>query len=126
MHIIADNDAAGYVVREDAKFPSTDTTCSFGPGDNIQAVIAKINESGAGVKAKLDPVKNSLVLQTTSPHQLWIEDIGEGTVMQDLGILSGRSDLPPAQFRPGCNGFRRFDVRPGNVYSGPSLRRRQL
>jgi flagellar hook-associated protein 3 FlgL len=98
MHVIADADAAGYMVQEDAAVSIDGYTVQFRAGDNIQAIISKINESGAGVKAKLDPVKNSLVLQTTSPHQLWIEDIGEGTVMRDLGILSGSSDLPPHNF----------------------------
>ncbi len=98
MHIIADNDATDYVVQEDSEVSIDGYNVQLRAGDNIQAVIAKINDSGAAVKAKLDPVKNSLVLQSTSPHQLWIEDIGEGTVMQDLGILSARSDLPPHNF----------------------------
>jgi flagellar hook-associated protein 3 FlgL len=58
-------------------------------------VMAKINEAGAPVKARLDPVANSIVLETTLPHQLWLEDIGGGTVLQDLGILAPASAHPP-------------------------------
>ena len=64
-------------------------------GDNVYAIINKINDSGASVRARLDPVRTSLVFETTTPHQLWLEDLGEGTVLQDLGILSeGRGAAP--------------------------------
>jgi len=63
-------------------------------GDNVHAVIAKINDSHAAVKASLDPVRNSLVIETTVPHQLMIEDVGAGTVLRDLGIVSGNGRPP--------------------------------
>ncbi|MDY7028639.1 MAG: flagellin, partial [Spirochaetota bacterium] len=49
---------------------------------------AKINDSNAQVKAGLDPVRNSITLSTTSPHQLWLEDAPESTVLQDLGVVT--------------------------------------
>jgi flagellar hook-associated protein 3 FlgL len=62
----------------------------------VNAVIAKINDSNAPVRARLDPVANSIVLESTRPHQIQAEDIGDATVLQDLGILargSGRGPL---------------------------------
>ncbi|MBN2351862.1 MAG: flagellar hook-associated protein 3 [Spirochaetales bacterium] len=58
-------------------------------GDNIYAVISKINDAPVAVKASLDPVKDSLVLQTTTPHEMWLEDSGGSTVLQDLGLIRG-------------------------------------
>ena len=51
--------------------------------------------SAAAVRTRLDPVRNSLVVETTSPHQIWPEDMHGGTVLQDLGIVSGANKVPP-------------------------------
>jgi flagellar hook-associated protein 3 FlgL len=59
------------------------------PGDTVQAIIAKINDSGAAVKASLDPARNSLVLEATDAHRVRIEDGAGGKVLADLGVLSG-------------------------------------
>jgi flagellar hook-associated protein 3 FlgL len=64
-------------------------------GDNVYQVMAKINDAGAGAKASLDPVSGSLMLETTSPRQLWLTD-ESGSVFQDLGILRD-ADSPPPQ-----------------------------
>lgn len=64
-------------------------------GDNIHNIISKINNSGAEVKAELDPVQNSLALTTTVPHQIWMEENPDSRVLQDLGILSTSGEAPP-------------------------------
>jgi hypothetical protein len=48
------------------------------------------------VKASLDPVRNSLVIETTVTHQLMIEDVGDGTRLKRPGIVSGNG-RPPAE-----------------------------
>ncbi|MBU0936962.1 MAG: flagellar hook-associated protein 3 [Spirochaetes bacterium] len=58
-------------------------------GDTVQAIIARINDSGAAVKATLDPVRQALVLEGTQAHRLRLEDGQGGQVLADLGILSG-------------------------------------
>ena len=63
-------------------------------GDNIYAVIAKINDSGAAVKASLDPVSRGLNLETTDAHQIWLQD-REGATCQELGFIKDKSQLPP-------------------------------
>ncbi|MBQ2313660.1 MAG: flagellar hook-associated protein 3 [Treponema sp.] len=63
-------------------------------GDNIYAVIAKINDSGAAVKASLDPVSRGLNLETTDAHQIWLQD-REGATFQELGFIKDKSQLPP-------------------------------
>ncbi len=63
-------------------------------GDNIDVIIDKINNAGLEVKASKGGV-NNLILSTTTPHQIWIEDKGSGTVMQDLGIVNRSYPNPP-------------------------------
>lgn len=63
-------------------------------GDNIHAVIAKINDSGVAVKAALDPITNGLNLETTDAHQIWLED-KTGATLEELGYIKDKSQLPP-------------------------------
>lgn len=98
MSIISDVPADTYQVPEDTVIKINGEPIRLRTGDNIHAVIAKINDSGTGVKAGLDPVRNSLTLRTTTPHQVWVEDSGGGSVMRDLGILKGNNELPPNNF----------------------------
>ena len=63
-------------------------------GDNIHAVIAKINDSGVAVKAALDPITNGLNLETTDAHQIWLED-KNGSTLEELGYIKDKSQLPP-------------------------------
>lgn len=93
--LIASRDAANYQVPVDSAIMIDGTEIQLRAGDTAHAIIAKINSADVPVKAKLDPVQNSLVLQTTTPHQLWMEDVGESTVLKDLGVLSENSYLPP-------------------------------
>lgn len=63
-------------------------------GDNLYALISKINNSEAAVKASVDPIRNSLNLASTDARQLWIQDI-DGNVLNELGIVKDSSQLPP-------------------------------
>ena len=62
-------------------------------GDNIYALISKINNSDAAVKASLDPVRNSLNLATTDARQLWLQD-KTGTTLFDLGVIKDSTQQP--------------------------------
>ncbi|MAG13866.1 MAG: flagellar hook-associated protein 3 [Spirochaetales bacterium] len=86
--IMSDVDATSYVVQRDSSILIDNSQVDLKAGDNIYAVIAKINDSSAAVRAALDPVKNSLVISSTYPHQIWIEDGAPGSVLRDLGITT--------------------------------------
>ena len=88
-------DAREYRVQADSTIRIDGAEIRLSTGDTVSAIIAKINEANAPVKARLDPVASSLVIETTLPHQLWAEDIGGGTVLQDLGILAPGGSHPP-------------------------------
>ncbi len=100
--------AQDYTITEDTHIEIDGERIGLNAGDNIHTIIAKINDSDTQVKAGLDPVRNSLSLTTTTPHQLWLRDAPGSTVLRDLGIISeiGR---PP------------FNIAPDAVSSGGSL-----
>ena len=66
-------------------------------GDNLDMIIDKINNTGLSVRA-LKGGRNNLILETTSPHQIWLRDNGSGTVLQDLGLINPDSTEPPNNF----------------------------
>ncbi len=105
QQIFSQTDAGAYQVQEDSVIRIDGTAVDLNAGDNIHAVISKINSSDAAVKARLDPVMNSLVLETTMPHQLWVEDGGSGKVLEDLGIIKGNGSEPPHNIDPTARRF---------------------
>ena len=87
--------AAPYRVQGNATIRIDGAEIHLAPGDTVSAVAAKINDANAPVRARVDSVTSSLVLETTLPHQIWAEDLGGGTVLQDLGILAPNGNRPP-------------------------------
>ncbi len=69
-------------------------------GDNLKTIVDKINKANIPVKAEIDNTSGHdfLVLQTTRPHQLWLEDDKGSTVLQDLGIIAQGGSYPPANY----------------------------
>ncbi|HEB10699.1 MAG TPA: flagellar hook-associated protein 3 [Spirochaetales bacterium] len=101
QQIYSSTEALEYRVQQDSKIRLDGVDISLKEGDNVFAVISKINDSTAPLRARIDPVNNSLVLETTFAHQIWAEDIGGGSVLKDLGIISPggeRSNVPPLNF----------------------------
>lgn len=93
--VMSSRNSSSFFVEEDSSALIDGVQVDFKKGDNIYAVIAKINDSGAPVKASLDPVKNSLTISTTQPHQIWMEDLQGGTVLTETGILRDNTGKPP-------------------------------
>ena len=103
-------DAAEYRVQADASIRIDGVPIELKEGDNVFAVIERINSSTAPVKARLDPVKNSLALEGTYPHQIWIQDGGEGTVLRDLGLIARSNPPLNAADSAGVYGGSVFDM----------------
>ncbi len=105
QQVFSTTDATGYQVQQDSTIRVDGVDIRLTQGDNIYAVISKINDSEAAVQARLDPVQSSLVLETTSPHQMWLQD-GEGsTVLQDLGVLADGDNPPPQNIAASADAF---------------------
>lgn len=92
--VLASRDASSFVLTEDAQISVDNAVINLKAGDNIHSIISRINDSKASVKAHVDPVNNSLVLETTTPHQIWLRD-EKGSVFQQLGVLKDAESAPP-------------------------------
>lgn len=103
--IFAEVDAGNYQVSEDASIFIDGEQISLSQGDTAQTIIAKINDSPAPVRARLDPVQNGIVLETTTPHQIWLRDGEDSTVLQDLGLIVSSDSPPPQNVAPGARQF---------------------
>jgi flagellar hook-associated protein 3 FlgL len=97
MQIFSTVDAAGYRVDRGGSFYIDGVEITVSPGDTLNAVVAKINESPAPVKAYVDPETRGLALEGTSAHLIRAEDRQDGPggpsrVLQDLGIIRGNAE----------------------------------
>ncbi len=87
-------DATQWQAQEDGIISVDGKEISISRGDNVYALISKINNSDAAVKASLDPLTRGIHLQTTDARQLWLSDV-RGTALTDLGVISGAEQRPP-------------------------------
>lgn len=100
--------ALGYRVLEDSAILIDGQTVELSAGDNIHSIINKINQAHLRVRAYFDEPGGSLILEATEPHQIWLEDVGEGTILNDLGFID-QQQLPP------------YNLASGVIQSGGSL-----
>jgi flagellar hook-associated protein 3 FlgL len=90
MSIFSSVDATNYRVQEATSFFIDGVEISADVGDTLPALIAKINDSSAPVKASIDPETRGLVLEGTSAHLIRAEDrVGGPAILRDLGIING-------------------------------------
>ena len=94
QQLFSGRDASAFRVPEDSTILIDGKEISLNAGDNVYALVAKINDSGAAVKASVDPISFGLNLQTTDSRQLWMQDIS-GNVLNDLGLIKDATQLPP-------------------------------
>jgi flagellar hook-associated protein 3 FlgL len=112
MQVFSNYDASDYRVTEDGSFFVDGEEITVTPGDTVQAIAAKINDSGAAVKASIDPVLNSLTLEGTNPHFIRIEDGEDAHVLQDLGLILANADAGAPNWNPTArvSGGSAFDM----------------
>ncbi|MEM7181323.1 MAG: flagellar hook-associated protein 3 [Spirochaetota bacterium] len=111
MSITSGINNSNYQATSDSKFKIDGVEIHVSAGDTVDDIIDKINNSPAEVKAsKLGDDNISLI--TTTPHQLWLEDVGEGTVLKDLGILDADNTNAPNEYSSTATvtGLSMFDV----------------
>jgi flagellar hook-associated protein 3 FlgL len=98
---VSSYDARDWRAAGDATIVVDGKSVGIKAGDNVYAVAAKINDSGAAVKATIDPRSFSLSLETTTAHQMRLEDgaaaapgaVGGG-VLKELGLLAPTGSAP--------------------------------
>ena len=100
QRIQAQTDVSDMQVDQDGAFSIDGVRIDVREGDNAFSVIQKINESGAPVRARIDPVFSSVVIEGTSPHQIWLQDEPGSTVLADLGLIGAPDGRPPHNLAP--------------------------
>ncbi len=99
-------DSQNFTVPSDTTIQIDGKSIALKAGDSVQAVIAKINDAPVAVKASLDPVTNGLVLETTQPHQLFLQDGPGGNTLQALGVITNSmGQKPPLNYNPDAKVF---------------------
>ncbi|MDR3124027.1 MAG: flagellar hook-associated protein 3 [Treponema sp.] len=112
MQIFSTFDASNFRVVEPGAFYVDGEEISVGPGDSLPAIVAKINESAAAVKAYVDPVTKGIALEGTNPHLIRLEDRRDSSVLQDLGLIIHSVDPGSPNWHPSArvSGGSAFDM----------------
>jgi len=113
MTIFSTVDATDYRVQENGSFFIDGVEINVAIGDTLPAIVAKINDSAAPVKAFIDIDSRGLVLEGTTAHLIRAEDkVGGPTVLRDLGIIRGNMDNNAPNWAPSArvSGGSMFDM----------------
>ncbi len=104
-------DNSGYIATTDQVFKVDGVEIRVAAGDTINDVIDKINSANLEVKASKIGQDN-ISLHTTSPHEIWLEDVEGGTVLRDIGLVNPEKGDPPNNFAETArvSGLSVFDV----------------
>lgn len=89
--------AAEYTTKTNQKFSIDGIEINVAAGDTIDIIIEKINNAGLSVRASKGG-RNNMILETTTAHQMWLEDVGSGTVLKDLELVNPAKSQPPNNF----------------------------
>ncbi|MFP3041787.1 flagellar hook-associated protein 3 [Treponema primitia] len=112
MQIFSNFDATNYRLTEPGAFYIDGEEINVGPGDSLPAIVAKINESAAAVKAYVDPVTKGIALEGTNPHLIRLEDRFDSRILQDLGLITNSGDPGAPNWHPSArvSGGSVFDM----------------
>jgi flagellar hook-associated protein 3 FlgL len=97
--LTSNKDASTYSAPTNQAIKIDGREISISAGDNLDIIIDKINNAGLSVRASKGG-GNNLILESTTPHQIWLEEVGSGTAMRDLGMLNSSFPEPPNNIDP--------------------------
>jgi flagellar hook-associated protein 3 FlgL len=92
MQIFSRVDASQWRAGEDGAFFINGHEIPVRVGDTLPAIVSKINESGASVRASVDPQTRGLVITGTNPHLIRMEDRQGSRTLEELGIIQFNND----------------------------------
>jgi flagellar hook-associated protein 3 FlgL len=92
MQVFSSFDASAYRAETSGAFFIDGTEITINQGDTLPAIVAKINDSAAPVKAHIDPESRGLVLEGTNAHLIRAEDRQDSRILQDLGIVTANAE----------------------------------
>ena len=111
MTVTGRTDNSGYTATTDQSFKVDGVEIRVAAGDTIDDIIDKVNNADLEVKASKIG-QDFVSLHTTSPHKVWLEDMGGGTVLRDIGLINPEKASPPNNYHPEArvSGLSIFDV----------------
>jgi flagellar hook-associated protein 3 FlgL len=112
MQIFSTVDATNYRAARDGAFYVDGEEITVHTGDTLHAIVAKINDSPAPVKAYVDPETRGLALEGTNAHLIRLEDRADSQVLQDLGVIAPNNDPGAPNWNPAArvSGGSAFDM----------------
>jgi len=97
--LTSNKDSTNYSSETNQTIRLDDIEINISAGDNLDIIIDKVNNAGLRMKASKGG-RNNIILETTTPHQLWIEDVGSGRVLKDIGLINTEFPTPPNNIDP--------------------------
>jgi flagellar hook-associated protein 3 FlgL len=112
MQVFSSIDASAYQAPAAGSFFVDGTEVFIAEGDSAAAIAAKINNSGAPVKARIDPDTNGIALEGTDAHLIRLEDAQGSSTLRDLGLIQENGDQGLTVWHPDAlvSGGSIFDV----------------
>jgi flagellar hook-associated protein 3 FlgL len=112
MQVFSQVDASNYRVTQPGAFFVDGAEIAVNTGDTVQAIIARINDSPAPVKAYLDPQTRGLALEGTNAHLIRLEDRQDSSILRDLGLIVANADSGAPNWNPAAqvSGGSTFDM----------------
>jgi len=102
MQIFAGVDASQWRALENGSFFINGHEIPVRAGDTLPSVVANINESGAAVRASVDPSTRGLVITGTNPHLIRMEDAQGSNTLEELGVIRYNTDPSAPNWDPGA------------------------
>lgn len=103
MSLFSSVDATNYIVSQDSKVRINGVEIALRAGDNIEMIVNRINNAPVPIRASVNRMNGGILLETSSARAIWVEDIEGSTVMQDIGVISGRT--PPKNLSTSARSF---------------------
>ncbi|MDY6935674.1 MAG: flagellar hook-associated protein 3 [Spirochaetota bacterium] len=97
--LTSNKDATNYSSETNQAIRIDGKEINISAGDNLDLIIDKINNAALNVKASKGG-RNNIILETTAPHDIWLEDAGSGRVLKDIGLISTEFPNPPNNIDP--------------------------
>ncbi len=109
--IASNQNSANYVAFGDQSFKIDGVKIDVSSGNTVNDIIDRINSSGIEVQASKGN-QDDIILTSKTPHEMWLEDFGSSTVLQDLGLIDGVQPEPPGNYHSNAttSGLSVFDV----------------
>ncbi len=89
--LISTTNTENYVVPSNTEINVLGENIQLLAGDSVLAIVQKINDAPIPVRASISDLDGGIMLETTTPQQLWLEDSANGSVLRDLGLINDRT-----------------------------------